>query len=140
MTEQSQQQAKGKARGAVRAALPRPLVGREQAMAHLRSAVTACADGTSTVIEITGDPGLGKTRMLSELGDLARAEGLAVLSALEFEQQRSFGVFAAPIRGCFGRSPARLHPGPGGQRPGALAGGPARSRNRSAGRGLPHRP
>ncbi|MFJ3894736.1 ATP-binding protein [Streptomyces sp. NPDC090083] len=81
-----------------------PLVGREDEMAVLRSAVTACADGRSTVVEITGDPGLGKTRLLSELGDLAAAEGLTVLSgrASEFEQQRSFGVFAGPVRSCFG--------------------------------------
>ncbi|MET9913369.1 AAA family ATPase [Streptomyces sp. NPDC006476] len=106
MTEQSQHQAgAGTARGALRGARPRPLVGREQEMALLRSAVTACREGASTVIEITGDPGLGKTRLLSELADLARAEGLAVLSgrASEFEQQRSFGVFADPIRSCLGR-------------------------------------
>jgi DNA-binding NarL/FixJ family response regulator len=105
MTETSQQQAgTGAARGALRGSRPRPLAGREQEMALLRSAVTACGEGASTVIEITGDPGLGKTRLLSELADLARAEGLAVLSgrASEFEQQRSFGVFADPIRWCFG--------------------------------------
>ena len=106
MTEQSRKQAgAGTARGVLRSAAPRPLVGREAEMAVLRSAVAACADGTSTVLEITGDPGLGKTRLLSELADLARAEGLAALSgrASEFEQQRSFGVFADPIRWCLGR-------------------------------------
>ena len=73
-------------------------------MSVLRSAVAACAGGTSTVIEITGDPGLGKSRLLAELGDLARAEGLAVLSgrASEFEPQRSLGAFADPIRWCAG--------------------------------------
>ena len=92
------------ARGPLPAAAPRPLAGREQEMAVLRSAVTACAGGTSTIVEITGDPGLGKSRMLAELGDLARAEGLTVLSgrASEFEQQRSFGAFADPIRWCVG--------------------------------------
>lgn len=83
--------------------LPRPLVGRRAEMEVLESAVAACAAGVSTVVEITGDPGLGKTRLLSELGGLARAEGLAVLSgrASEFEQERSFGVFADPLRWCF---------------------------------------
>lgn len=104
MSEQSQQPAQA-GTTAVRGAAPGPLVGREREMAVLRSAVTACADGLSTVVEITGDPGLGKTRLLSELGCLAAAEGLTVLSgrASEFEQQRSFGVFAGPIRWCFGR-------------------------------------
>ncbi|MFE9452200.1 AAA family ATPase [Streptomyces sp. NPDC006739] len=117
MTKESPQQAgTGTARGALRGAPPRTLVGREQEMALLRSAVTACADGVSTVIEITGDPGLGKTRLLSELGALARAEGLTVLSgrASEFEQQRSFGVFADPIRWCLGQLTGAGH-GPLGE-------------------------
>ena len=86
------------------ATAPRPLAGREHEMSVLRSAVTACTGGTSTVVEITGDPGLGKSRLLAELGDLARAEGLTVLSgrASEFEQQRSLGAFADPLRWCVG--------------------------------------
>jgi DNA-binding CsgD family transcriptional regulator len=73
-------------------------------MSVLRSAVTACAGGSSTIVEITGDPGLGKSRLLAELGGLARAEGLTVLSgrASEFEQQRSLGAFSDPIRWCVG--------------------------------------
>ncbi|MFJ9631689.1 ATP-binding protein [Streptomyces sp. NPDC101175] len=101
MSEQRARQAQA----TVHRNLSRQLVGREAELAVLRSAVTACANGVSTVVEITGDPGLGKTRLLSELGDLAQAEGLTVLSgrASEFEQQRSFGVFAGPVRSCFSR-------------------------------------
>lgn len=79
-----------------------PLVGREAESRILRSAVEACAAGRSTVLEITGDPGLGKTRLLAELGDFAAEAGLAVLSgrASEFERERSFGVFAEPVRRC----------------------------------------
>ncbi|MGW6705201.1 AAA family ATPase, partial [Streptomyces sp. NPDC054956] len=71
-------------------------------MALLRSAVTGCAGGASAVLEITGDPGLGKTRLLAELGALARAEGLVTLSgtASEFERQRVLGAFADPVRRC----------------------------------------
>uniref|UniRef100_UPI0015F0893F ATP-binding protein n=1 Tax=Streptomyces shenzhenensis TaxID=943815 RepID=UPI0015F0893F len=89
----------------------RQLVGRQREMDVLRSAVGNCRDGVSTVIEITGDPGLGKTRLLSELADLAAAEGLAVLygRASEFEPQRSFGVFVDPVRRCFGRRAAAAH-------------------------------
>jgi len=83
---------------------PRPLVGRREELEVLGSAVEACADGASTVLEITGDPGLGKTRLLAELGELARMRGLTVLSgrASQFEQERSLGVFADPLRSCFG--------------------------------------
>jgi len=81
-----------------------PLVGRAAERRGLRTAVEACAQGRSTVLEITGDPGIGKTRLLAELGDLAAAAGLAVLSgrASEFEQERSFGAFAEPVRQCLG--------------------------------------
>ncbi|TDU03336.1 regulatory LuxR family protein [Streptomyces sp. 846.5] len=112
MSKQSQQQPEARpARSSSSATAPRPLTGREHEMSVLRSAVTACADGASTVIEITGDPGLGKSRLLAELGDLARAEGLTVLSgrASEFEQQRSFGAFADPVRWCVGRLAERRH-------------------------------
>ena len=87
------------------AAASRPLISREHELSVFKAAVAACADGASTVIEITGDPGLGKSRLLGELGELARAEGLTVLSgrASEFERQRSFGAFADPVRGCAGR-------------------------------------
>jgi DNA-binding NarL/FixJ family response regulator len=82
-----------------------PLVGRESEARALRAAVEACALRRSTVLEITGDPGIGKTRLLAELGDLAAAAGLTVLSgrASEFESERSFGVFAEPIRWCLTR-------------------------------------
>ncbi|MEV6948587.1 AAA family ATPase [Streptomyces sp. NPDC051172] len=107
MTEQSTRQTQT----TVHRTFSGPLVGRETELAVLRSAVTACTNGVSTVVEITGDPGLGKTRLLSELGELAEAEGLTVLSgrASEFEQQRSFGVFASPIRSCFGRLQESRH-------------------------------
>ncbi|WP_035846871.1 helix-turn-helix transcriptional regulator [Kitasatospora azatica] len=67
-----------------------PLTGREHEMSVLESAVTACADGASTVIEIAGDPGLGKSALLAELEKLARAEGLTVLSdrSSAFEPRR----------------------------------------------------
>ncbi|GLX51446.1 hypothetical protein Shyhy01_43960 [Streptomyces hygroscopicus subsp. hygroscopicus] len=96
---------------AARGTHARPLVGRERELAVLRSAVSACRDGVSTLVEITGDPGLGKTRLLSELADLAGSEGLTVLSgrASEFEPQRSFGVFVDPVRRCFGRRTAAEH-------------------------------
>jgi DNA-binding CsgD family transcriptional regulator len=79
-----------------------PLVGRAAERRVLRSAIEACARSRSTVLEITGDPGMGKTRLLAELGELAAAAGLTVLSgrASEFERESSFGAFAEPVRRC----------------------------------------
>lgn len=79
-----------------------PLADREREEARLRLAVDACAEGRSTVVEVTGDPGLGKTRLLTELATRARESGLAVLSgrASEYERERPFGVVAESLRAC----------------------------------------
>ncbi|MFF7947646.1 helix-turn-helix transcriptional regulator [Streptomyces griseorubiginosus] len=107
MSEQNQWQDTLEPEKAISRRVPGQLVGREQEMKLLRSAIVACADGDSTVIEITGDAGLGKTRLLAEMSYLAQSEGLSVLSgrASEFEQQRAFGAFADPIRWCAGQLP-----------------------------------
>ncbi|MEV4558388.1 LuxR C-terminal-related transcriptional regulator [Kitasatospora sp. NPDC049285] len=89
-----------------------PPTGRAHEMSLLRSAVTACADGASTVLEITGDPGLGKSTLLAELERLARAEGLTVLCdrSSAFERQR-------PLLLDLLRTAAQEHPGRHGPRP-----------------------
>jgi DNA-binding CsgD family transcriptional regulator len=82
----------------------RPLVGRRTELEALEAVVGACSDGGSAVVEITGDPGIGKTRLLAELGAAARAHGLAVLSgrASQFERESSLGIFAEPLSQCGG--------------------------------------
>ncbi|WP_435149225.1 LuxR C-terminal-related transcriptional regulator [Micromonospora aurantiaca (nom. illeg.)] len=61
---------------------PASFVGRAPLLAAARRAVTAAADGTSTVLELPGAPGIGKTALLERCGRLARAAGLTVLSAV----------------------------------------------------------
>ncbi|MFD9303397.1 ATP-binding protein [Streptomyces sp. NPDC060048] len=85
------------------ASMPRPVAppaDRERESQRLRSAVQACVEGRSTVVEVTGDPGLGKTRLLAELAARARESGLAVLSgrASEYERDYPFGVVAEALR------------------------------------------
>ena len=63
---------------------PRPrregsLVGREQELTLFEQALARLAHGSSQVIEVTGDPGIGKTRLLAELGRLAAGHGFPVL-------------------------------------------------------------
>ena len=115
-----------------------PLLDRDGETARMRAAVDACADGRSTVVEVTGDPGLGKTRLLNETAAAARAGGLTVLSgrASEYEQERPFAVVVAALRsraeppggsgeshGRSGASPADRARPPGGstQPPGGRA-------------------
>lgn len=55
------------------------LVGREHELGVFEQALDRLARGSSQVIEVTGDPGIGKTRLLAELAHLARDHGVPVL-------------------------------------------------------------
>jgi DNA-binding CsgD family transcriptional regulator len=75
-------------------ARPSTLVGRAREIAALAPALAAL-DGGGTFLGIAGDPGIGKTRLLTELAAEARRAGRLVLAgrAAEFERDVPFGVF-----------------------------------------------
>ena len=56
-----------------------PLVGRDQSMTALRELVTAAASGRGGMAVLTGEAGIGKTRLTQELSGWARGGGSAVL-------------------------------------------------------------
>jgi class 3 adenylate cyclase len=59
-----------------------PLIGRDEELRHARSALRACVDGQAARwVVIRGEPGIGKSRLLQEIGALAQAAGAAVLGA-----------------------------------------------------------
>jgi DNA-binding NarL/FixJ family response regulator/tetratricopeptide (TPR) repeat protein len=72
-----------------------PLLGRDADVQLLDAALARLARGTSTAVEIIGEPGIGKTRMLSELARSADRRGWLVLSgsASELERDAPFSVF-----------------------------------------------
>ncbi len=72
------------------------LVGRDTQLARLDEAVAAVLAGRFVAVEICGEAGMGKTRMLAELERRAAAAGLLVRAghATQFEQEVPFGVFA----------------------------------------------
>ena len=55
-----------------------PLIGRDDELAVIEQAVTDLRDGRGSVVLVSGDPGVGKSRLLSEcyamLTDGDRAE------------------------------------------------------------------
>jgi DNA-binding CsgD family transcriptional regulator len=71
------------------------LIGRADETRVLWWALDELAAGRGAVVELTGDPGIGKTRQLTELADEAERRGLLVLrgNATEFERDLPFQVF-----------------------------------------------
>ena len=76
-----------------------PLVGRAAQLEQLDHALATVAGGRPAVVEISGEPGIGKTRMLDELAQRAKARGLIVYlgRGTEFEQDVPFGMYAEAL-------------------------------------------
>ena len=55
-----------------------PLIGRQQELAALETALAAAAEGQARAVLLAGDAGVGKTRLLTEL--CLRATGFTVLT------------------------------------------------------------
>jgi DNA-binding CsgD family transcriptional regulator/tetratricopeptide (TPR) repeat protein len=74
-----------------------PLVGRAAEVEVLEEVLDALgSDGVASVLQVAGDAGIGKSRLLHELRASSRARGYVVLSgrAAEFEAELPFGVFS----------------------------------------------
>ncbi len=56
------------------------LIGRDMDSERLRSALGAAQDGLGRMVFLTGEAGIGKSRLASELADEARARGATVLA------------------------------------------------------------
>jgi hypothetical protein len=56
-----------------------PFVGREDLLEALRAAWSAARDGEHRLVLLAGEPGIGKTRLATELAALAHAQGATVL-------------------------------------------------------------
>jgi predicted ATPase len=70
-----------------------PLVGRDDEIARV-DGLLEDLDSSASVIEITGEPGIGKTRLLAEMSARANQRGALVLEGrtAEFERALPFGV------------------------------------------------
>jgi DNA-binding NarL/FixJ family response regulator len=71
------------------------IVGRTAELDSLNEALTDLAQRRARALEVVGEPGIGKTRLLAELGANADARGMLVLSgsASELERGLPFWVF-----------------------------------------------
>jgi len=73
---------------------PDTLVGRDREIARLERALDGLVSDQVRVLQISGEPGIGKSRLLAELARRAEARGYLVLDgqAAEFERDIPFGV------------------------------------------------
>ncbi len=62
-----------------------PFVGRDLELNQLNDAWNAAREGRAHLVLVTGEPGIGKTRLAQELGRRVRAEGHVVASARAYE-------------------------------------------------------
>jgi DNA-binding SARP family transcriptional activator/tetratricopeptide (TPR) repeat protein len=62
-----------------------PFVGRDLELSQLNEAWNTAREGRAHLLLVTGEPGIGKSRLAMELGRSARAEGHAVASARAYE-------------------------------------------------------
>ena len=71
-----------------------PIVGRKTELERLEQTLDALDRGGAACLTVEGEPGIGKTRLLAELGAQAEARGHALLSgaAAEFERNLPFSV------------------------------------------------
>lgn len=77
-----------------------PLVGREAEWARLQAALDRARQRKVQVVALCGEPGIGKTRLLSELGAAVRQSGGTVLDggAYEAESSRPYGPWIDALR------------------------------------------
>lgn len=73
-----------------------PLVGRRDPLRALGRALDRCARGSFQLVELLGEPGVGKTRLLGEVVAAAREKNMVALfgRASEFEQDAPLAAVA----------------------------------------------
>ena len=64
-----------------------PLIGREAELAVLLRRLADAGQGEGSVALVVGEPGIGKTRLLAELGERAQADGWTVLTGRAYETE-----------------------------------------------------
>ena len=67
-----------------------PFIGRDKEQAELQKRLNAAISGECQFVVVSGEPGVGKTRLLDEIENLAKARKLLVLHGRSIEQDGAF--------------------------------------------------
>ncbi|MBW8751070.1 MAG: AAA family ATPase [Propionibacteriales bacterium] len=78
------------------------LVGREQEMAQLHDALQAARDGRGGVVQLLGEPGIGKSRLMHELADAAVDAQAHAIVCDEYQSATPYAAFRDLLRDLFG--------------------------------------
>ena len=86
-----------------------PLVGRDRELNALDRLLRETCGGSSCFVVVNGEPGIGKTSLVAELGRRGEAAGCLVLqgSATEFERDFPFGLIVDALDAYLGSLDAR---------------------------------
>lgn len=87
--------------GSSRVSTRHPLVGRDPQMASLLGEIAKAAGGTGSFVDIIGEPGIGKTRLVQELIDLSGSPTITAL-AEPYEMSTAYYVAGQVVRGALG--------------------------------------
>jgi class 3 adenylate cyclase/tetratricopeptide (TPR) repeat protein len=79
-----------------------PFVGRDREMSLLTDAVDASRRGTGRVIELVGEPGHGKSRLVAEILERARDLRLLSVECRMYEQEEPYFPFRIMLRDLLG--------------------------------------
>jgi class 3 adenylate cyclase/tetratricopeptide (TPR) repeat protein len=79
-----------------------PLVGREQELATLRAALQAARGGEGSLIELTGEAGIGKSRLVEDVCSAATDMTIVKAAGEEYESSTAFFAVESALRGLLG--------------------------------------
>jgi class 3 adenylate cyclase len=78
-----------------------PMVGRDAELSRLLARFGEAANGHGGLVLVSGEPGMGKSRMVEELSERAHAQGVTVLAGRAFESEWAppYALFAEALAG-----------------------------------------
>jgi class 3 adenylate cyclase/tetratricopeptide (TPR) repeat protein len=79
-----------------------PLVGRDGELSSLLDALDAALRGAGNVVEVVGEPGMGKSRLLAELRERAQRTTVLTAACAPYETSTPYFPFRGLLRGLLG--------------------------------------
>lgn len=92
----------GLAEGHAAVATEAPFTGRREELGRLRAAVEGATRGIGSVVDLSGPPGIGKSRLVAELAPLPPAVVLLEADCTDYDSSTSYVAFRTMLRDLLG--------------------------------------